>query len=104
MISGYWTKDMVFWERGFVFVLKGKKKRFWTPSKVIRIRFDKIENPLKISATVRRKSKGPNALVMYIVKPSIETTLKLTGTYLHLQPELELTWLISLVGYRILIR
>jgi hypothetical protein len=31
MIFGYWTKDMLFWERGFVFVLRGKEKRLWTP-------------------------------------------------------------------------
>jgi hypothetical protein len=36
---------------------------------------------LKISAAGRKKSKGPNALVMYITKPSIKTTLKVTGTH-----------------------
>jgi hypothetical protein len=27
MISSYWTKDMLFWEEGSVFVLIGKEKR-----------------------------------------------------------------------------
>jgi hypothetical protein len=27
MISSYWKKDMLFWERGFVFVVTGKEKR-----------------------------------------------------------------------------
>jgi hypothetical protein len=38
------------------------------------------EDPLKISTAYRRKSIGPNALVMYNGKPSLEITLKLTGT------------------------
>jgi hypothetical protein len=29
-ILDYWTKDMLFWERGSVIVLIGKKKRIWT--------------------------------------------------------------------------
>ena len=41
MISSYWKKDMLFWERGSVFVLIGKKKRLWTPSRVIWIRYDR---------------------------------------------------------------
>lgn len=35
MISGYWTKDMVFWERGSAFMLIGKKRRLWTTFTVI---------------------------------------------------------------------
>ena len=47
MILSYWTKDMLFGERGYVFVLTGKEKRLWTPSKVILS--DMIgEDPLKI--------------------------------------------------------
>jgi hypothetical protein len=34
-ISGCWTKDMLLWERGSVFVLAGKKKRLWGSTKVI---------------------------------------------------------------------
>lgn len=30
MISSYWTKDLLFWKRGSVFVLTGKEKRLWT--------------------------------------------------------------------------
>ena len=40
MILGHWNKDMILWERGFAFVLIGKKKRLWTPSGVIWIRYD----------------------------------------------------------------
>jgi hypothetical protein len=32
MISGYWTKNMLFWNRGSVFVLIEKAKRIWIPS------------------------------------------------------------------------
>ena len=35
------TKDMLFWERGSVFVLIGKKKILWKLSKVIWIRYGK---------------------------------------------------------------
>jgi hypothetical protein len=45
MISGYWTKDMVFWERGSVFVLIRKKEGLWTPSRVIWIRYDRGRLP-----------------------------------------------------------
>ena len=45
MISGYWTKDMLFLERGSVFVLTGKEKRLWTPSRVIWIRYDRGRPP-----------------------------------------------------------
>jgi hypothetical protein len=37
LISGFWTKDMLFWEGGSVFVLTGKDTRLWTPFKVIWI-------------------------------------------------------------------
>ena len=42
------------------------------------------EDPLKISTADRRKSIGPNAYytnIVYNAKPSLEITLKLTGTY-----------------------
>lgn len=32
MISGYWTKDLLFWKKVSAFVLTGKEKRLWTPS------------------------------------------------------------------------
>lgn len=41
LILEFWTKDMLFWERGSVFVLRGKEKRLWIPSKVIWIRYDR---------------------------------------------------------------
>jgi hypothetical protein len=34
MMSGYWVKGMLFWERCSVFVT-GKEKRLWTPSRVM---------------------------------------------------------------------
>jgi hypothetical protein len=45
MISGYWTKDMLFGERSSVFGLVGKWKRSWTPSRVIWIRYDRERSP-----------------------------------------------------------
>jgi hypothetical protein len=39
MNSRYWTKDVLFWEKGSVFVLTGKENRLWTPSRVICIRY-----------------------------------------------------------------
>lgn len=41
VISSYWTKDMLFWEKGSVFVLTGKEKRLWISSRVIWIRLDR---------------------------------------------------------------
>jgi hypothetical protein len=40
MISSYWTKDILFGEKGAAFVLTGKEKRLWTPSRVIWTRCD----------------------------------------------------------------
>ena len=45
MTSGCWIKEMLFWERGSVFVLIGKEKRFWTPSRVIWISYDRGRPP-----------------------------------------------------------
>jgi hypothetical protein len=39
MNADYRTKDMLFGGKGSVFVLTGKEKRFWTPSRVIWIRW-----------------------------------------------------------------
>jgi hypothetical protein len=44
----YWTKDRLFWERGSIFVLIGKNKRLWTPSKVIWIRYDRGRSPIDL--------------------------------------------------------
>lgn len=40
MISSYWTKDILLWERGSIFVVKGKEKRLWMPFRVIWIKYD----------------------------------------------------------------
>jgi len=40
MISNSCFKDILFLERGSVFVLAGKKERIWTSSMVIWIRYD----------------------------------------------------------------
>lgn len=55
MISGCWIKDMLFWERGSVFVLMGKKKRLWTPSRVIWIRCDGGRPPEDLDYRQERK-------------------------------------------------
>lgn len=43
MIPGYWTEDMLFGERAFM--LTGKEKRLWTPSRVIWISYDRGRPP-----------------------------------------------------------
>ena len=101
IISNCWTKNMLCWERGCIFVLIGKKKRFWILSKIIRIMFDRGRP--SAGKKKRRKLKRPNGPERYNAKPSIETTLKQTRTYVCLQPELQLTWPINPVGYRITI-
>jgi hypothetical protein len=53
MISGYWTKVMLFWERDSV--LTGKEKKLWTPSKVICIRYDRGRPPEDLSHRQKRK-------------------------------------------------
>ena len=45
VISGYWTKNMLFLERGFSFVLTGKVKGLWTPSKVLWVRYGRGRPP-----------------------------------------------------------
>jgi hypothetical protein len=45
IISSYRTKGMLLWEKGSAFVLTGKEKRLWIPSKVIRIRYDRGGRP-----------------------------------------------------------
>jgi hypothetical protein len=54
MISGHRTKDLLFWKGGSVFVLTGKK-RLWTPSSVIWIRYDKKRHPKKLEKFKRIK-------------------------------------------------
>jgi hypothetical protein len=39
VVSGYWTNDLPSLERGPVFVLTGKEKKHWTPSRVICVRY-----------------------------------------------------------------
>lgn len=54
MILCGWAKDMLFRERGFIFVLTENKKRFWISPKEIRL--DKIQqDPLKILTTNRKE-------------------------------------------------
>ena len=45
MISGYWTKVMLFWARGSAFVLTGKEKRLWTLSRLMWIRYNRESPP-----------------------------------------------------------
>ena len=44
-ISDYWVKDMLIWEKGFVFVFLEKVIKVFTPSRVIWIRFDRGRPP-----------------------------------------------------------
>ena len=43
--SGYGLKDMLIWEKGFVFVFLEKVIKVFTPSRVIWIRFDRGRPP-----------------------------------------------------------
>ena len=45
MTSNCWTKYMLCWERGFMFMSTEKEKRLWIPSKIQRIRFDRKRPP-----------------------------------------------------------
>ena len=54
--SGYWLKDMLIWEKGFVFVFLEKVIKVFTPSRVIWIRFDR-GRPLR-TRFQRIKQKG----------------------------------------------
>jgi len=94
------TKDMLCWKRNCICANRKEEKALDS----FQSNKDQLcrGRPWKISASDRRKSRGPNALVICVAKPSIETTLKLTGTYICLQPELQLTLSVSLVGYSIL--
>jgi hypothetical protein len=43
--SGYRLKDMLIWEKGFVFVFLEKVIKVFTPSKVMWIRYDEGRPP-----------------------------------------------------------
>ena len=43
--SGYWLKDMLIWEKGFVFVFLERVIRLWTSSRAIWIRNDRGRPP-----------------------------------------------------------
>jgi hypothetical protein len=45
MTSDCQTKDMLCWVRGSSCVFIGGKKKLWTPSKLVRIRFDRGRPP-----------------------------------------------------------
>lgn len=52
MISGYWTKDVLFWEKDSI-MLRGKKKRLQTPPEWYESDMTG-EDPLKILGTEER--------------------------------------------------
>jgi hypothetical protein len=58
MTSGCWSKNILFWGRGSVFVLTEKKKRLWTSSKVIRIRFDRGRPPKDLDCRQEKKKSN----------------------------------------------
>jgi hypothetical protein len=48
VITGYWTKDIAILGESSVFMLTGKEKRLWTPSRMTWIRYDRgrpLEDP-----------------------------------------------------------
>ena len=48
--SGYWLKDMLIWEKGFVFAFLEKVISVCTPSRVIWIRFDRRRPPRELNS------------------------------------------------------
>jgi hypothetical protein len=55
---GYWLKDMLIWEKGFVFVFLGKAIRVCTSSRVIWTSFDRgtpSEELYSIESNIRAK-------------------------------------------------
>jgi hypothetical protein len=44
-VSGYWLKDMLFWEKGCVFAFLEKIFSVYIPSRVIWIRFGRDRHP-----------------------------------------------------------
>ena len=53
--SCYWTKDMLFGEKSSVFVLTGKEKRLWNPSRMIWIRYDRGRSTKDLGYRQERK-------------------------------------------------
>jgi hypothetical protein len=43
--SGYWPKNMLIWEKGFVFVFLDKVISVYTPSRAIWVRYDEGRPP-----------------------------------------------------------
>ena len=43
--SGYWLKDMLIWEKGFVFAFLEKVISVYTPSRVLQVRYDEGKPP-----------------------------------------------------------
>jgi hypothetical protein len=60
MILGCWTKEMLFWERGSVFVLTENLEWLWTSSKVVRIKFDRGRPPKDLGCSRKRNHKKTN--------------------------------------------
>jgi hypothetical protein len=55
MTSNCWTKYMLCWERGFMFLSTEKEKRLWIPSKIKRIRFDRRRSPEDLGCKKQRR-------------------------------------------------
>ena len=53
--SGYWLKDMLIWEKGFVFAFLEKVISVYTPSRVIWIRFDRGRPPKELDSRESNK-------------------------------------------------
>ena len=56
-LSGYWLKDTLVWEKGFMFVSIEKVIKPWTPSRVIWIRYDKGRPHKELEKCKRIKQK-----------------------------------------------
>lgn len=96
-----WSKDGLRWEKGSRFVLTGKKKGLWIPSKVIKIRFDRERLSEDRSYRQEKIKKIKQAGNVFPDPSSWRKLLKLTEKEKCLQPELQLVWPINLVGYRV---
>jgi hypothetical protein len=62
IISGYWTKDMLFWENASAFVLTKKENRLWTPFRVIWISYDRRRLPEFRTRKIQENQTGKDSL------------------------------------------
>lgn len=76
MTSNYWTKGMLYWERGFRFVLTGKKTRFGIPLKIIKTRIDRWKYPEEHGCRQEKNKKTKQNMWWFCRLLQLGTALK----------------------------